>query len=59
LELWHLRTEVFPFFAVAGIIIGADLVELNPDLDCQLMTTRVASKIMKEIASVIVRTSNM
>ncbi|GAX77893.1 hypothetical protein CEUSTIGMA_g5335.t1 [Chlamydomonas eustigma] len=52
------RQAIDAIHAIPGIIIGADLVELNPDLDCQLMTSRVASKIMKEIASVIVR-SNM
>jgi agmatinase len=36
-------------------VIGADIVELNPDLDVNNLTTGVAVKIMKELAGKILR----
>lgn len=37
-----------------GRIVGADIVEYNPDRDVDNITASVASKIMKEIAGKII-----
>jgi arginase len=41
--------------SVANPIIGADVVELNPENDPAGLTARVAAKVVKEIASLILR----
>jgi arginase len=38
-------------------IVGADIVELNPGLDLNGLTAAVAAKLLKEIAGMMVRTS--
>jgi arginase len=38
-------------------IVGADIVELNPGLDINGLTAAVAAKLLKEIAGMMVRTS--
>jgi len=41
--------------AIPGIIVGADIVEFNPDQDIAGITAAVAGKVMKQIISKIVR----
>jgi agmatinase len=41
---------------LAGPIVGADVVELNPELDLGGVTARVAAKLVKEIASRMIET---
>jgi arginase family enzyme len=36
-------------------IVGADIVEYNPDRDINAMTAAVAAKFLKEIAGVMLR----
>ncbi len=38
-------------------IVGADIVEYNPDRDVNAMTAAVAAKLLKEIAGVMLRQS--
>ncbi|HEX6316097.1 MAG TPA: arginase family protein, partial [Gemmatimonadaceae bacterium] len=40
---------------VAGTIVGADVVELNPSRDVDGMTARVAAKLVKELMSRMTR----
>lgn len=40
---------------IDGPIIGADIVELNPDRDINDMTAAVAAKLVKELAAIAVR----
>ena len=37
-----------------GLIVGADLVEFNPDRDVDNITASVSAKIMKELAGKII-----
>jgi agmatinase len=43
--------------ALPGPLIGADIVELNPDRDINCMTAALAAKLVREVASRIVRDS--
>jgi arginase family enzyme len=43
------REAIAHLHAVEGTIVGADLVEFNPEQDVSGMTATVAAKIMKEI----------
>jgi agmatinase len=49
------RQVVDAIQSIPGRIIGADLVEYNPDRDIDGLTAVVASKILKELASTIIR----
>lgn len=40
---------------IEGPIVGADIVELNPDRDINDMTAAVAAKLVKELAAIAVR----
>ena len=51
------RQAIDAIHSIPGNIIGCDLVELNPDVDHDFMATRVAAKIMKELASAMVASS--
>jgi arginase len=42
---------------IPGPIVGADVVELNPDRDVNGMTAAVAAKLVKELAAIAVRES--
>ena len=43
--------------ALPGTLIGADVVELNPDRDLHDMTARVAAKLVKEISGRMLETA--
>jgi arginase family enzyme len=42
-----------------GRIVGADIVEYNPDRDVDFLTASVAAKIMKEFAAKIILSNKM
>lgn len=42
-----------------GLIVGADIVEYNPERDVDFLTASVAAKIMKEIAGKIIISQEM
>jgi len=48
------RQAIDALHAIPGRIIGADVVEYNPEKDIDHITASVAAKIMKEIASKII-----
>lgn len=52
------RQVIDAIHSVPGRVVGADLVEFNPHRDLSGVTAAVATKLMKELASKIVR-SNM
>jgi len=37
--------------SIQGLVIGADVVEYNPDRDVGDLTARVAAKLVKELAA--------
>ncbi|MGA2643239.1 MAG: agmatinase [Candidatus Sulfotelmatobacter sp.] len=50
------REAIAHLHAVEGNIVGADIVELNPDQDVSGMTATVAAKILKEILGKMIAT---
>ena len=43
--------------SIEGLIVGADIVEYNPDRDVNEMTAAVAAKFLKELAGIMLRQS--
>ena len=41
-------------WTLSGRIVGADIVELNPDRDIDGITSAIAAKLLKELASKII-----
>jgi arginase family enzyme len=50
------REAIAHLHAVEGNIVGADIVELNPEQDVSGMTATVAAKILKEILGKMIAT---
>ena len=48
------RQVIDAIHCIPGVIVGADLVEYNPDRDVDFITASVAAKIMKELAGKII-----
>jgi arginase len=53
------RQAIDAIHAIPGRIIGADLVEFNPRKDVDGITAVVASKLMKELASKMIRSQSV
>jgi arginase family enzyme len=45
---------LYVFFPLPGDIIGADIVEYNPDRDVDFITGAVCAKLLKELTGKIV-----
>jgi len=50
------REAIAHLHAIAGTIVGADIVEYNPAQDISGMTATVAAKILKEILGMLIAT---
>ena len=51
----RMRDSLSHLHAIAGAIVGADIVEYNPRQDVSQLTATVAAKILKEILGLVCR----